>query len=706
MMNRALLHLSRGVLVICLFGSSAFAKVIYVKEGSERGGDGASWDTAYRLVRMAIWKAEPGDEIWVAKGVYRPSDRKREDFYYLGTQVRMYGGFNGDEIAREDARPRENVTVLSGDLNGDDMVDENGVTLSYADQGTSEKNSSWCILRIKDAIGVVVDGFVICGGEGHSRGGGVICLGASEVTMSRCVVRGNKGKTGGGIYVSGQSQFTLRDSWVLGNYSDTFGGGITSDEAGVTAERCWIAGNRSKAQGGGISLHREGVTFVIRDSVISGNSAGRFGGAIQSWAANTLVDLTNVTVTGNREDESGSAAIHLGKEGRLVARNSILWGNEKSYNPGESTAIWTNCLLEGSCGSKEWSEYYGADGGGNVDFDPRFIEPLDWKSVPSIAGDFRLAPDSPVKGLGDASLTSSATDFSRSKRVMGDGIEIGAHEIFEESAEADSPASSQGEASWLPWGLGGGVAFLSILAWAVSRSKVTRARSEIGQMQGELQDVLEREKSFTSETSHELRTPIAVILGHCELALDQDRNPEQILEAVKACQKAGERMKSLTDDLLEISRLEEGKVDLELSECSIREVAEDALDIVESTASRKGVVLKDELCDATVMANGDRLWQVMVNLLNNAVRHTPEGKKVTLRVESKDDQLVIAVIDEGAGIPAEGIPHLFKKFYKGEDGDTGLGLAICETIIRGHRGTLTVESEPDVETRFVATLPL
>jgi len=235
---------------------------------------------------------------------------------------------------------------------------------------------------------------------------------------------------------------------------------------------------------------------------------------------------------------------------------------------------------------------------------------------------------------------------------------------------------------------------------------VTLARAEILQMQDDMEGVLEREKNFTSETSHELRTPIAVILGHCELALDEGRDPEQVREAVKSCQRAGERMKSLTDDLLEISRMDKGKVELDFVECSIREVAEDALDIVESAAAQKGVAIRDELEDVTIIANGDRLWQVMVNLLNNAVRHTPGGKSVTLRVARRGDCVEIAVIDQGDGIPSEDIPHLFKRFYKGEDGDTGLGLAICETVIKAHRGRLSVESEPGVETQFVATLPL
>ena len=308
-----------------------------------------------------------------------------------------------------------------------------------------------------------------------------------------------------------------------------------------------------------------------------------------------------------------------------------------------------------------------------------------------MAGDFRLTNDSPAAGAGDPHSTGSTEDLSKAPRVMGAGIELGAYEIFEETLVV-AGAEPQ-DHSWMVW-LATGVVVLGFGVWIVSWRKTAGERREILRMQEDFEKIQKRQKSFASETSHELRTPIAVILSHCELALAENRQPEQIREAVKTCQRAGVRMKSLTDDLLEISKMENDAMEIPLSSCSLREVAEDALDLVESVAGRKGVELVDEVEHLTLMANGDRLWQVMVNLLNNAVRHTPEGKRVRLHAVEVDDEVVLSVIDQGEGIPAEEIPHLFKRFYKGGSGESGVGLAICEMIMKAHYGTLTVESEP------------
>jgi len=450
--------------MVCLCSPAVWAEVIYVKNGNVRG-DGASWATAYGQLHTAIRRAESGDEIWLAKGVYRPSGSKRDRFYYLGDHVRIYGGFKGDETTREQAKPYENITVLSGDINKDDEVDEHGVTLSFRTHGQEGSNSSWCLFRIKDAVGVVIDGLVICGGEGDEHGGGVLCLGSSSVTMSRCVVRGNKGGNGGGIRIIDEAHLALLDCWVVENQAVGVGGGVSVTGARLTIERCWIAGNQVEGQGGALGIHREGATVTIRDSVISGNRCGKFGSAMQCWTADTLIDLTNVTITGNQVEEGRSAAIHLGNGGRLVARNSLVWGNGRSYRGSGSEAIWTNCLIENSCGSESWNVNYQTDGGGNVDFDPKFLVPLDWNQAPSLDGDFMLARDSPAKGLGDETLTSSAMDYNRAKRVMGDGLEIGAHEIFEESPEDGGLVSTHVGQNGLPWVIGGGVALLSLLAW-------------------------------------------------------------------------------------------------------------------------------------------------------------------------------------------------------------------------------------------------
>ena len=247
-----------------------------------------------------------------------------------------------------------------------------------------------------------------------------------------------------------------------------------------------------------------------------------------------------------------------------------------------------------------------------------------------------------------------------------------------------------------------------------TNNKIGELSGNLNQTFDQLEAMFERQIRFTSDASHELRTPIAVILNHCQHGLSKERTGEEYRAALMACNRAGERMKSLTSDLLELSKLEKGEVGLVLAACSMGEVAEEALELVEPLSAGKGVVLKSEIRDFSIKANADRIWQVMVNLLNNAIRHTPSGKSVTLKTECDDREARISVIDEGEGIPEESIPHLFDRFYRAdssrqrtqEKGGFGLGLAICDTIVKAHQGSIKVESTPGVETRFVMILPL
>jgi len=247
---------------------------------------------------------------------------------------------------------------------------------------------------------------------------------------------------------------------------------------------------------------------------------------------------------------------------------------------------------------------------------------------------------------------------------------------------------------------------------AQQRNEIRNLSENLNQTFSRLESMFERQKRFTSDASHELRTPIAVILGYCQMALEKGRSPDEIREAVQACRRAGERMKNLTNDLLELSRIESGEISFELSDCSVREIAEEALELVEPLASDKGITLHEEIEEVSIRANGDRLWQVLVNLFNNAIRHTPNGNSITLRSKTGDGRLNLAVIDEGEGIPAQDLPHIFDRFYRvdhsrnRQKGGSGLGLAISDTIIKAHGGTIDVQSEIGGGTTFTISLPL
>lgn len=250
-------------------------------------------------------------------------------------------------------------------------------------------------------------------------------------------------------------------------------------------------------------------------------------------------------------------------------------------------------------------------------------------------------------------------------------------------------------------------------ASAQPANEIGELSKNLNQSFGRLETMFDRQARFTSDASHELRTPLAVILNHCQHGLEKERTGQQYRDALSACLRAGERMTNLTTDLLELSKLESGETDLKLAPCSLGDIAEEALGLVEHAATDKGVILKGEIQDVSIKANADRIWQVIVNLLNNAIRHTPTGKSVLLRTERDGSEIKISVIDQGEGIPAKAIPQLFDRFYRvdssrtrtQQEGGFGLGLAICDTIIKAHGGSFQVESKPGVETRFVVHLP-
>ena len=247
---------------------------------------------------------------------------------------------------------------------------------------------------------------------------------------------------------------------------------------------------------------------------------------------------------------------------------------------------------------------------------------------------------------------------------------------------------------------------------AQNKNEIKILSENLNETFSKLETMFERQKRFTSDASHELRTPIAVILGYCQVALEKGRSPEQIREAVQACRRAGERMKNLTNDLLELSRIESGEISFEFASCSVRDFAEEALELVEPLAAEKNITLREDLEDAKFNGNSDRLWQVLVNLLNNAIRHTPPGNAITLKCRSEGGDLKIEVIDEGEGIPKQDLPHIFDRFYRADlsrtrqNGGSGLGLSISETIVKAHGGTIQVQSEIGTGSTFTISLPL
>ncbi len=226
---------------------------------------------------------------------------------------------------------------------------------------------------------------------------------------------------------------------------------------------------------------------------------------------------------------------------------------------------------------------------------------------------------------------------------------------------------------------------------------------------------LERVKAdFVANVSHELRTPLTSIKGYLETllggALEEPVTTRRFLEVAHT---HADRLGRLVDDLLQLSDIETGKVILKVGRVSLRDVAGDVTAIFETEAARKRLALLTRIPpELTVRADRDRLAQILVNLVDNAVKYTPEGGQITLDAMAKGSAAVeVGVSDTGIGIPSIDLPRIAERFYRvdkarsRELGGTGLGLAIVKHLVHAHGGELRIESELGKGTTVRFTLP-
>ncbi|PZD93734.1 sensor histidine kinase [Paenibacillus sambharensis] len=228
-------------------------------------------------------------------------------------------------------------------------------------------------------------------------------------------------------------------------------------------------------------------------------------------------------------------------------------------------------------------------------------------------------------------------------------------------------------------------------------------------------------KDFVANVSHEIRTPLSMLQGYSEALLDDiAASPEERNELVQVIHDESLRMGRLVKDLLDLARMEAGHMEMKLEQADLSELIKRVHRKFLVYAKDRGIALRYDLPGEPIrleQADEDRLEQVLTNLLDNAIRHTPEGKEIKISAEEtavKDKPFArVTVRDKGQGIPKEDIPFIFERFYKadkartrGNSGGTGLGLAIVKNIIEAHAGTIEVASTLGEGTAFTLMLPV
>jgi two-component system, OmpR family, sensor kinase len=250
------------------------------------------------------------------------------------------------------------------------------------------------------------------------------------------------------------------------------------------------------------------------------------------------------------------------------------------------------------------------------------------------------------------------------------------------------------------------------------RINMTETDSELGQLAvvlnqtfDRLQAAFERQVRFTADASHELRTPVAVILAQIELSLARLRSEQDYRDALGTCLRASQRMKSLIESLLVLARLDAGAADLHLEPIALDQLIREAVELITPLAEQRRIAISYELASVKITADRHRISQVLINLLTNAVRYNRDDGQIFITVREDGDTALVAIRDTGIGIAAEHLPHIFDRFFRVDparsrsEGSSGLGLAICQSLVAAHHGTLTAQSTLGEGTTMELRLP-
>jgi len=241
---------------------------------------------------------------------------------------------------------------------------------------------------------------------------------------------------------------------------------------------------------------------------------------------------------------------------------------------------------------------------------------------------------------------------------------------------------------------------------------------ELGRLAAVLNDMLARlERSFTAarqfsaDAAHELRTPLTILKGELEVALHTASPQAECRATLSSCLEEVNRLAALIEDLLFLARADADAVPLPLEGVDLSALVAEAIPGLEALAGRAGVTLRAHLSAQPVRVRGSAplLWRVLFNLAENAIKYAGTGRSVDVTVAAEGTTALLAVRDDGPGIPAAEQARVFDRFYRGdparERGGSGLGLPLTRSIVRLHEGDISVESTPGSGSCFRVHLP-
>jgi len=435
------------------------ARIIYVNHAATGANNGVSWLDAFTSLQPALDVAVSGDQIWVATGVYTPTNVVgREATFRLQDNVEIYGGFASGETQLSERDWEIHLTVLSGDLDKNDFTDAHGVVTDTAN--INGDNACHVVTSNSVTRATVLDGLVITAGQADLRGlvndetdgGGMLNIAGSPTLrhlvfsgnlasgqgggllnhygendevghplLDQVVFRGNWGRDGGGM-ASNCGVPELIDVLFESNHTQYNGAGMLNQGSHPVLVNVIFRGNHASSYGGG--LHNLASHPTLNNVLFSGNYAGYYGGALYN-EYHSRPSLMNVTMSGNHAGQDGGG-IYNSTSCIVTLINSLLWGNspEEIYNVETADTTATYSLIQG-----------GYAGEGNLDADPQFVAPRAALEAPTLSGNYHLRYGSPGIDAGSNAALTVAMDLQNNPRVRdgnGDGqtvVDIGAYEV-------------------------------------------------------------------------------------------------------------------------------------------------------------------------------------------------------------------------------------------------------------------------------------
>jgi signal transduction histidine kinase len=252
----------------------------------------------------------------------------------------------------------------------------------------------------------------------------------------------------------------------------------------------------------------------------------------------------------------------------------------------------------------------------------------------------------------------------------------------------------------------------------LSQQVPIRSKDELGElaqafnrMSSELLRSVNARKQMTADIAHELRTPLSLILGHAEAVHDGVLPPTR--ENFEIIREEATRLEHLVNDLRILSLADAGELSMSLQTLEPQRIIHEVASLYQHQAQQKNISLEVDIAPhlPTIEVDPGRMTQVLTNILDNALRHTPEGGQIVLAAKVSEGRVELSVQDSGPGLKEADLARIFERFYRADpsrqrdDGGSGLGLAIAKSIVQAHGGQLSAESEAGTGLRVIITLP-